>query len=74
METVRRRAGDTTWTFRINHSTQDVVVPATGVELVTGKDVDGELTVPAGGYAVVRSSAGAVGGSAGAAARGERGR
>ncbi|GAA1122017.1 beta-galactosidase [Kribbella jejuensis] len=55
LETVRRRSGDTTWTFRINHGDEDVVVPATGVELVSGAPVDGEVTVPAGGYAVVRS-------------------
>ncbi|MFF0267233.1 beta-galactosidase [Kribbella sp. NPDC004536] len=55
LETVRRRSGDTTWTFRLNHSDEDVVVPATGVELVSGEAVDGELTVPAGGYTVVRS-------------------
>ncbi|NUR98226.1 MAG: beta-galactosidase, partial [Kribbellaceae bacterium] len=55
LETVRRRSGDTTWTFRINHSDDEVVVAATGVELVSGRAVDGELRVPAGGYAVVRS-------------------
>jgi beta-galactosidase len=55
LETVRRRDGDTTWTFLINHGDADVVVPASGTELVTGRSVDGEFAVPAGGYAVVRS-------------------
>ncbi|HWD79681.1 MAG TPA: beta-galactosidase, partial [Kribbella sp.] len=55
VETVRRRSEATTWTFRINHGDEEVVVPAKGVELVSGTTVDGELTVPPGGYAVVRS-------------------
>ncbi|GAA1599426.1 beta-galactosidase [Kribbella hippodromi] len=54
LETVRRRAGDTTWTFLLNHGDTDVLVPAVGTELVTGTTVAGELMVPAGGYAVVR--------------------
>ncbi|MGZ0153102.1 beta-galactosidase [Kribbella sp. WER1] len=55
VETIQRRSGDTSWTFLINHG-EDVVVPATGVELVSGTTVDGELQLPAGGYAVVRCS------------------
>jgi len=55
VETVRRSDGDTTWTFVINHSDADIVVPAEGTELVGQRPVDGELSVPAGGYAVVRS-------------------
>jgi beta-galactosidase len=56
VETVRRRSGDTTWTFLFNHGdVQEVVVPADGVELISGARVDGSVTVPAGGYAVVRS-------------------
>jgi len=55
VETVRRRSGDTTWTFLFNHGDADVVVPADGVELVSGSKVDGELALPGGGYAVVRS-------------------
>ncbi|TCC08276.1 beta-galactosidase [Kribbella soli] len=50
IETVRRRAGDTTWTFLINHGDTQVAVPADGSELVVG-----ELPLPPGGYAVVRS-------------------
>ncbi|NIK58634.1 beta-galactosidase [Kribbella shirazensis] len=56
LETVRRRTGETTWTFLINHGEQEVIAPVEGVELVTGARVDGELAVPAGGYAVVRSA------------------
>jgi len=57
VETVRRRSGsgDTTWTFLFNHGDAEVVVPADGVELISGVAVDGELSLPGGGYAVVRS-------------------
>lgn len=55
VEKVGRRHGDTTWSFLFNHGDADVVVPADGVELVSGGPVDGSLTLPAGGYAVVRS-------------------
>ncbi|WP_350275174.1 beta-galactosidase [Kribbella sp. HUAS MG21] len=56
LETVHRRRGDTTWTFLINHGEQEAVAPAAGVELVTGEQVDGAVTVPGGGYAVLRST------------------
>jgi beta-galactosidase len=56
VETIRRRSGDITWTFLFNHGdVQEVVVPADGVALISGAQVDGSVTVPAGGYAVVRS-------------------
>jgi beta-galactosidase len=50
IETVRRRSGDTTWTFLINHGDTDVDVPAEGSELVVG-----EVPLPPGGYAVLKS-------------------
>ncbi|WP_329478540.1 beta-galactosidase [Kribbella sp. NBC_01484] len=50
VEIVRRRSGDTTWTFLFNHRDAEVVVPADGSELVVG-----ELPLRPGGYAVVRS-------------------
>ena len=57
VETVRRRSttDDTTWTFLFNHGDTGVVVPADGIELISGSKVDGELSLPGGGYAVVRS-------------------
>jgi beta-galactosidase len=55
VETVRRSSGDTTWTFLFNHGDTEVAVPADGVELSSGLKVDGELSLPGGGYAVVRS-------------------
>ena len=56
VETVRRRDGGVTWVFFINHGDADAVVPAVGTELVAGAAVNGELVVPAGGYAVVREA------------------
>jgi beta-galactosidase len=50
VETVRRRADDTVWTFLINHGATEVAVPADGTEVVVG-----ELPLRPGGYAVVRS-------------------
>lgn len=50
VETVRRRSGDTTWTFLINHGDVEVAGPDDGSELVVG-----ELPLRPGGYAVVRS-------------------
>lgn len=54
VEVQRRRSGDRTWLFVLNHTADDARVAADGVDLVTGTPVRGELTVPAGGVAVVR--------------------
>ncbi|MGW2622180.1 beta-galactosidase [Micromonospora taraxaci] len=54
VEVVRRRDGDRTWLFVLNHTDAEVRLPATGVELLTGTPCAGELTVPAGEVAVVR--------------------
>ncbi|MEU4293452.1 beta-galactosidase [Kribbella sp. NPDC026596] len=50
VEIVRRRDGDTTWTFLFNHGDAEVDVPAEGTNLVVG-----ELPLAPGGYAVLRS-------------------
>jgi beta-galactosidase len=55
VEVVRRRAGDQGWLFVLNHTGAVAEVPTGGVELVSGSRVTGQLTVPAGGYAVVRT-------------------
>jgi beta-galactosidase len=52
VEVVRRREG---WLFAINHTGDPVEIPGTGRDLVTGADVTGRLTVPAGGFAVLQS-------------------
>ncbi|MBQ1063794.1 MULTISPECIES: beta-galactosidase [Micromonospora] len=54
VEVVRRRAEDRSWLFLINHTTEPVRLPVTGVELLGGARCDGELEVPAGEVAVVR--------------------
>ncbi|MGW5015253.1 Beta-galactosidase C-terminal domain [Micromonospora chalcea] len=54
VEVVRRRAADRSWLFLINHTTEPVRLPVTGVELLGGARCDGELEVPAGEVAVVR--------------------
>lgn len=53
VEVVRRagEAGD--FLFVLNHSDADAAVPASGTELLAGTEVRGEVTVPAGGVAVV---------------------
>jgi beta-galactosidase len=54
---VTRRVGDgASWLFVINHGDDAAEVPVHGVELVTGRDVAGDLLVPAGGVAVVREA------------------
>ncbi len=56
---VTRRVGDeASWLFVINHGDADAPVPVHGQELVTGRAVEGDLVVPAGGVAVVREAAG----------------
>jgi beta-galactosidase len=54
LEAVRRRSEGGSWLFLLNHRDEDATVTATGRELLTGADVDGTITVPAGGVAVVR--------------------
>ncbi|MET8362820.1 beta-galactosidase [Micromonospora sp. NPDC005194] len=54
VEVVRRRDGERTWLFAINHTETEVRVAARGTELLTGTRCAGELTVPAGEVAVVR--------------------
>jgi beta-galactosidase len=55
VELVRRRAGETTWSFLINHGDAEVAVPISGFELLTGTEVAGQLVLSAGGQAVVRA-------------------
>jgi beta-galactosidase len=57
LEAVRRRSADGSWLFLLNHRDDDVTVTAQGRELLSGTDLDGTITVPAGGVAVVREHA-----------------
>jgi beta-galactosidase len=54
VEVVRRRDGSRSYVFVVNHGTRDVEHAVTGLELVTGTEVDGLLRVPAGDVRVVR--------------------
>ncbi|MFR9777472.1 beta-galactosidase [Micromonospora sp. MS34] len=56
VEAVRRRDGDRSWLFLLNHTGRPQPVPAAGLELITGGPVAGAVTVPAGGVAVLRES------------------
>lgn len=58
VEVTRRVGDDASWLFVINHGDTDAPVPVHGQELVTGRAVQGDLVVPAGGVAVVREAAG----------------
>jgi beta-galactosidase len=54
VEVQRRRAGDRSWLFVLNHTDHEVSVQAHGTDIVSGADVGGAVTVAAGGVAVVR--------------------
>ncbi|WP_346535640.1 beta-galactosidase [Micromonospora sp. DPT] len=54
VEVVRRRNGDRSWLFVVNHTDAEVRLDATGTELLGGARCTGELRVPAGEVAVVR--------------------
>ncbi|MBC7590024.1 MAG: beta-galactosidase [Salinibacterium sp.] len=56
LELVRRGNGETTWLFAINHGPTAVTVLTEGVELLTGKSTDGQLSLPGGGVAVIRET------------------
>lgn len=56
VEAVRRRSGDRSWLFLLNHTGRPQRIPALGRELVTGEAVDEAVTVAAGGVAVLRET------------------
>lgn len=56
IDVVRRHSSEESWLFALNHSAADVVLSARGVDLVTNQVVDGDLSLPAGGWAVVREA------------------
>lgn len=59
IETVRRRGGsdNASYLFVINHTDQEVDVPATGEDMLSGTPVTGMLTLSAGAVAVIRERA-----------------
>ncbi|MEH0416336.1 beta-galactosidase [Streptomyces sp. B21-083] len=54
IEVVRRRGTEADFLFLVDHAGKGAEVAAEGVELLTGVQVTGTVTVPAGGVAVVR--------------------
>jgi len=54
LEIVHRRAGAHTYLWILNHTDEERVVPARGVELLTAAEVDGAIAVSAGGLCIIR--------------------
>ncbi len=54
VDVVRRRSADRSWLFVLNHSDDDVELPASGFDVVTVQPVDGVLRLSGGGWAVIR--------------------
>ena len=50
---VLRGTADRSWLIAINHSAASITPPARGHDLVSHTTFDGELRLPAGGYAVI---------------------
>ena len=54
LEVVRRRRGDLSYLFIVNHGPQTISVEATGEDLLTGTSVEGTLSVAGGTVRVIR--------------------
>jgi beta-galactosidase len=54
VEALRRTGPAGSWLFVVNHTDRVAVVPIDGYEMLSGVEIDDELSVPAGGVAVVR--------------------
>jgi beta-galactosidase len=54
VDIVRRMGEGRTYHFVINHSSDDVLLDATGLDLVTGETATGTVRVPAGAVRVIR--------------------
>ena len=54
VEVQRRRSGERSWLFVLNHTEVEATVAASGTDIVTGSAVSASVTVPPGGVAVVR--------------------
>ncbi|MCM3695408.1 beta-galactosidase [Microbacterium oleivorans] len=59
LEIVRRRGEGASYLFVINHGETDVRVDSDGLDLVTGAEVAGGITVPAGAVRIIREEAAA---------------
>ncbi|WP_375386109.1 beta-galactosidase [uncultured Microbacterium sp.] len=57
VDVIRRVGPDRSYRFIINHGTEDVLLNARGVDLVTGENASGSIRVPAGAVRVIREDA-----------------
>jgi beta-galactosidase len=57
VEAVRRRGDAAAYLFLLNHGAEAATVAASGVDLLTGRQHDGAVELPAGGVAVLREEA-----------------
>lgn len=58
VEVVRRHGAGSSYLFVLNHTGEDTRVPATGTDLVSGRECSGTVEVTAGSVAVVREAVG----------------
>lgn len=56
LEVITRHGADADYRIAVNHNNVDVELEAAGVELLSGTEISGALTIAAGGVAVVRTS------------------
>ncbi|WP_235866299.1 beta-galactosidase [Serinibacter arcticus] len=56
VEVMVRHGASASYVVAVNHNETDAIVPVTGTDLLTEQAVDGELTLPAGAVAVVRTA------------------
>jgi beta-galactosidase len=54
---VRRVGPDRSYRFLLNHGSEDVLLNARGLDLVTGEAASGTIRVPAGAVRVIREDA-----------------
>jgi beta-galactosidase len=57
VEVVRRRGSDSSYVFVINHGEAATRVAASGHELITEQDVDGEIEIAGGSVRIIREAA-----------------
>jgi len=56
LEVITRHGADAVYRIAVNHRDDDVELEAAGVELLSGAEISGALTIAAGGVAVIRTS------------------
>jgi beta-galactosidase len=62
LEVVTRQGDDADYTVALNHTDAPLTLSAEGTDLLTGLRADGEITIPAGGSAVLRATKSSEGG------------